>query len=438
MQSYDEVRIDIDDNVEETQEEVNPSRNHVLDIPESVVQKAKASLSKTPPLYPQSLAKKNEVNQFKRFIDMMGSLSINVSLVEALEQMPGYARFMKDLVTKNRSINFKTIKVTHQVSEMVHSMAPKLEDPSAFAIPCTIGSAKFAKALYDFGSIDYEVPIILGQTFLATGKDIVNVEVGELTFRVGDEKVVFHVCKSIRQPNSNEVDSILAVQHKRKKAIWWTLADIRGISPTFCMHKINLEEDAKPSIEYQRRLNVAMQDVVKKDIIKWLDTEVVYPISDSSWTSPLQCVLKKGGMTVVTNDNNELIPKRTSLEVFMDDFLLVGDAFDDCLANLDKVLTRCDETNLVLNWEKCHFMVEEGIVLGHKISKNGIEVDKAKIEVISKLPPLTSVKGVRTVLGHTVFYRCFIKDFSKVVNPLCKLLEKDAEFHFNDDFMRAF
>lgn len=77
------------------------------------------------------------------------------------------------------------------------------------------------------------------------------------------------------------------------------------------MHKIILEDDAKPSLEHQRRLNEAMQEVVKKEMIKWLDTGVVHPISDSSWTSPMQCVPKKGGMTVVTNDNNELILTRT-------------------------------------------------------------------------------------------------------------------------------
>ena len=104
----------------------------------------------------------------------------------------------------------------------------------------------------------------------------------------------------------------------------------------------------------------------------------------------------------------------------MDDFSVVGDSFEECLTNLDRVLARCEDTNLVLNWEKCHFMVEEGIVLGHKISKRGIEVDKAKIEVISRLPPPTSVKGVRRFLGHAGFYRRFITDFSKVVNPLCK------------------
>ena len=92
-----------------------------------------------------------------------------------------------------------------------------------------------------------------------------------------------------------------------------------------------------------------------------------------------------------------------SIEVFMDDFSMIGFTFDDCLQNLMSVLKRCMETNLVLNWEKCHFMVREGIVLGHHVSKRGIEVDRAKIEIIEKLPPPTSVKGVWSFLGHAGF-----------------------------------
>ena len=90
------------------------------------------------------------------------------------------------------------------------------------------------------------------------------------------------------------------------------------------------------------------------------------------------------------------------------------------------MLQQCEETNLVLNWEKCHFMVQEGIMLGHKISARGIEVDKAKIDVIEKLPPLVNVKGVRSFLGHARFNRWFIKDFSKIAKPLSNLLNKDA------------
>ena len=305
------------------------------------------------------------------------------------------------------------------------------------------------------------------------------------------------------------------------------------------MHKILLEDDAKPSVEHQRRLNPNMKEVVRKEILKWLDAGIIYPISDSSWVSPVQVVPKKGGMTVVPNENNELIPQRTVtgwrvcidyrklnkatrkdhfplpfldqmldklagqayycfldgytgynqiliapgdqekttftcpygtfafrkkpfglcnapatfqrtmmaifsdmvekfIEVFMDDFSVFGESFDLCLANLEKVLQRCVETNLVLNWEKCHFMVKEGIVLGHKVSIHGIEVDRAKIETIEKLSPPNTIKGIRSFLGHARFYRRFIKDFSKITKPLCKLLEKDAPFVFDENCLSAF
>ncbi|GJZ16752.1 hypothetical protein Tco_0552875 [Tanacetum coccineum] len=88
------------------------------------------------------------------------------------------------------------------------------------------------------------------------------------------------------------------------------------------------------------------------------------------------------------------------------------------------MLKRCEDTNLVLNWEKCHFMCREGIVLGHKISKSGIEVDRAKVDVIAKLPHPTTVKGVRSFLGHTGFYRRFIQDFSKIARPMTYHLRK--------------
>ena len=98
-------------------------------------------------------------------------------------------------------------------------------------------------------------------------------------------------------------------------------------------------------------------------------------------------------------------------EVFMDDFSVYGSSFDDCLSNLYRVLERCEETNFVLNWEKCHFMVNEGIVLGHKISERGIEVDKAKVDDIEKMSCPKDIKGIRSFLGHAGFYRRFIKDF---------------------------
>nr|GEZ61996.1 reverse transcriptase domain-containing protein [Tanacetum cinerariifolium] len=104
----------------------------------------------------------------------------------------------------------------------------------------------------------------------------------------------------------------------------------------------------------------------------------------------------------------------------------------------DTMLQRCEDTNLVLNWEKCHFMVKEGIVLGHKIFNNRLDVDRAKVDVLAKLPHPTTVKGVRIFLGHVEFYQRFIHDFSKIARPMTHLLEKDTPFVFSKDCIDAF
>ena len=122
----------------------------------------------------------------------------------------------------------------------------------------------------------------------------------------------------------------------------------------------------------------------------------------------------------------------------MDDFIVYGYYFDNCLHNLTLVLQRCIETNLVLNSKKCHFIVEQGIVLGHVVSSRGIEVDKAKVDTIQSLPYPTSVQEVCSFLGHADFYRSLIKDFSKIALPLCKLLQKDVAFEFDEACKKAF
>nr|GFB68228.1 DNA-directed DNA polymerase [Tanacetum cinerariifolium] len=258
--------------------------------------------------------------------------------------------------------------------------------------------------------------------------------------------------------SSNEKTDLINVLKTQKKAISWKLTDIKGIDPEFCSHKILLEEDFSPKVQSQMRVNPKIHDVIKKKVEKLLDAGLIYPISDSTWVSPIHCVPKKGGMTVVKNDENELVPTRLMLErlagneyycfldgfsgyfqisidpkdqekttftcpygtfaykrmpfslcnapgtfqrcmmaifhdmikkimeVFMDDFSIFRNSFSTCLTNLENMLKRYEDTKLALNWENSHFMVKECIVLGHKISKKGIEVDKAKIEVISKLP----------------------------------------------------
>ncbi|GKE36812.1 reverse transcriptase domain-containing protein [Tanacetum coccineum] len=196
---------------------------------------------------------------------------------------------------------------------------------------------------------------------------------------------------------------LVSVLKKHKEAFAWKMTDIPSICPSFCKHKIQLLDDKKPVVQKQRRLNLNMQEVVKKEIVKLSDTGIIYPIADSPW------------VIVVTNKNDELVPTRT----------VTG-------------WRRCKDAHLVLNWEKCHFMVKEGIVLGYKVSSAGLEVDKEKIDVIIKLPPPTNIKGVRSFLGHASFYRRFIKDFSKIARPLTKLLEKDTPFEFNDECQKAF
>ncbi|CAL9000990.1 unnamed protein product [Prunus brigantina] len=336
-----------------------------------------------------------------------------------------------------------------------------------------------------------------------------------------------------------EEDKLIRVLKEFKSAIGWSIADIKGISPTMCMHRILLEEGAKPTREPQRRLNPHMKEVVRAEVLKLLDVGIIYPISDSKWVSAVHVVPKRIGITVVKNEHKELVQTRPAaswrvctdyrklnsntrkdyfpmpfidqmherlaghayycfldgysgynqiaiapedqekttftcpfctfayrrmpfglcnapatfqrcmlaifsdmierfIEVFMDDFSVFGSSFDNCLNHLSLVLQRCQETNLILNWEKCQFMVKQGVVLGHVISSKGIEVDKEKIDIISNMAAPTSMKGVRSFLGHAGFYRRFIKDFSKITYPLCNLLAKDVVFHFDKDCMNAF
>ncbi|GJT04478.1 reverse transcriptase domain-containing protein [Tanacetum coccineum] len=172
-------------------------------------------------------------------------------------------------------------------------------------------------------------------------------------------------------------NKLIYVLKKHKRAFSWKTTDIPGICPSFCKHKIQLQEDKKAVVQKQRRLNPNMQEVVKKEIVKLLDTWIIYLIADSPWVCFIHCVPRKGVITVVTNERNELVPTRTvtgwcmlaifhdmieeSVEVFMDDFSVFGSYFDHCLNNLNKMLQRCEDAHLVLNWEKCHFMVKEGI-----------------------------------------------------------------------------
>nr|GFB79927.1 reverse transcriptase domain-containing protein [Tanacetum cinerariifolium] len=167
-----------------------------------------------------------------------------------------------------------------------------------------------------------------------------------------------------------EKTTLIKVLKSNKQAFAWKLSDIKDINPKFCTHKIRMEDNFKLAVQHQRRVNPKIHEVIKKEVLKLHDAGLIYLISDSPWVSLMHYVPKKGGFTVVENEEKELIP-----------------------------------TRLVTGWrEKSHFMVKEGIVLGHKISKNEIEVDKAKVDVIAKLPHPTTIKGIRSFFGHAGFY----------------------------------
>jgi hypothetical protein len=111
-----------------------------------------------------------------------------------------------------------------------------------------------------------------------------------------------------------ENDMLLNLLKKHKKVIGYSINDLKGLSPAFCTHRIPMEDQCKPIVDHQSRLTQAMREVVKKEVIKLLDTRIIYPVPHSEWVSPVHCVLKKGGLTVVKNEKNELIPQRTVTE----------------------------------------------------------------------------------------------------------------------------
>nr|GFB79105.1 reverse transcriptase domain-containing protein [Tanacetum cinerariifolium] len=129
----------------------------------------------------------------------------------------------------------------------------------------------------------------------------------EYAFLEGDNKLPVIIAKEL---GSEEKAALLKVLKSHKRAIAWKLSDIQGINPKFCSHKILMKEDYKPAVQHQRRVNPKIHDVIKKEVEKLLDVGLIYPISDSPWVTPVHCVPKKGGFTVVDNEENELIPTR--------------------------------------------------------------------------------------------------------------------------------
>ncbi|XP_039134218.1 uncharacterized mitochondrial protein AtMg00860-like [Dioscorea cayenensis subsp. rotundata] len=163
----------------------------------------------------------------------------------------------------------------------------------------------------------------------------------------------------------------------------------------------------------------------------------VFTIAIDLVKEDVQNIIAKPAVQIIVGIELKQLPAHLEY-VFLDNDPFYEDSFYGCLENLRRALARYKETNLVLNWEKCQVMVREGIVLGHKISHEGIEVDKAKLDAIGKLPRPKSTKDVRSFLSHMGFYRRFILDFSRISKPLTKLLEKDTLINFDQHCLLVF
>ncbi|CAN6551661.1 unnamed protein product [Malus baccata var. baccata] len=404
-------------------------------------------------------SKKDESD--KDIIDTFRKVQVNIPLLDAIKQVPKYAKFLKGLcTTKKRASNKKVVRVSENVSAVLQrKLPPKCKDPDSFTIPYFIGNTRFESAMLDLGaSINVMLYSIYASMNLGELKnDGVIIQLADrsnaypkgvledvlvhahgnnkehLAVPIQEEFVEMvatlksnptHIGKfpnlisipnstnkllpSVIQPPSLELkplpshlkyvflgeqdtlpviisssltaqedDKLVRVLREYRTAIGWTLADINGISSTTYMYRILLEEGAKPSKEAQRRLNPPMMDVVKKEIIKLLDCEVIYPISDSHWVSQVQVVPKKSGVTVVKNEDNELVPTRIQTE-----------------------------------WRVC--------------------IDYWKLNATTRKDhfPLPFI--------DQMLERRFIKDFSKIVQPFCRLLQKEVAFEFNKECETAF
>ncbi|GJW00182.1 reverse transcriptase domain-containing protein [Tanacetum coccineum] len=456
----------------------------------SFAQKTKTSLPYPSRLAKEKIREKDDILASK-FMEIFRNLHFELSFADALIHMPKFApMFKKMLNNKDKLIELTKTPLNENCSAVVLKKLPeKLGDPGRFLIPCDFSEFDNCLALADLGASINLMPLSIWKKLGLPGLNDTKMvlELADRTISKPTEysQEVLDFSNSVAYNNPSpgydpivsnssptltpfeesdfllfeEADAFIAIDDEQiSTEINATYYDPED--PEFCSHKILLEDDYEPSVQHQRRVNPKIHDVIKKEVEKLLDAGLIYPISDSPWVSPVHCVPKKGGMTVVTNEENELVPTRLvtgwrvcidyrklneatckdhfplpfmdqmlerlasnefycfldgfsgyfqipidpkdqekttftcpygtfayrrmpfglcnapgtfqrcmmaifhdmiekTMEVFMDDFSVFGDSFSSCLANLDRMLKRCEDTKLALNWEKSHFMVKE-------------------------------------------------------------------------------
>nr|GEX65142.1 reverse transcriptase domain-containing protein [Tanacetum cinerariifolium] len=429
----------------------------------------------------------------------------------ALLLMPKFASTIKSLLT-NKDKLFELVKVPlneNCLAMLLKKLFEKLGDLGKFLIPCDFSGidlslpeltptrmtfeladrsithpkgvaedvfVKVGKFHFptDFMVVDFEadprVLVILGRSFLRTGRALIDVYGEEITLRVNDESYNSKSSNPTLVSNPSFSESEFCKEPIVKSSL--PILTPFGESDFFLeeIEDFLKDESILTGIEYSFYDPEGDILYLGKEVIKLLDAGMIYPISDNPWVSPIHCVPKKGGMTVVANENNELIPTRlvTGWRVCID-YRKLNDATRKdhfLLPFMDQRLERLagNEFYCFLDGFSRYFQIpidpqdQEKTIFtcpygtfayrrmpfglcnapGHKISKSRIEVDRAKVDVIAKLPHPTTVKGVRSFLGHAGFYRRFIQDFSKIARPMTHLLENETPFVFSKDCIDAF
>nr|GEV03665.1 reverse transcriptase domain-containing protein [Tanacetum cinerariifolium] len=450
--------------------------------------------------------------QIEKFYKIFKDMSFEISFTDALILMPKFASTLKALIGNKEKLSemARTPMNEHCLMVILNKLPRKLRDPGKFLIPCEFPGMDECLALADLGASINLMPLFVWEVIslleltptcmtleladCSVSKPIVSLKMSHLKdgdFLLFEEADAFLSLED--DPNSPKINpfyydpegDILLLEAILDSEPLPPLPNHEQYMPSFkkelkvCEAKtvksfvdeppeVKLK-DLPPHLEYaflegNNKLPVIIAielgDEEKSALIKvekLLDAGLIYPISDSSWVSPVHCVPKKGGFTVDENEENKLIPTRlvtrmvtitivssmVSLGIFKFPLTLVirrklhSPAPTERLP-IDSCLSVCAMHRARFKGEKSHFMVKEGIVLGHKISKNEIEVDKAKIDVIAKLPHPTTVKGVWSFLGHAGFYRRIIQDFSKISRLMTHLLEKNTPFIFSEDCIKVF
>nr|GEX48231.1 hypothetical protein [Tanacetum cinerariifolium] len=486
--SYDGPQIPplvVENEPEATKDTVNPTNNeNTEDVQPQVVQSkpvtsdpaiALVSASKPNPKasipypYRRNDERNHEKanNQIEKFYQIFKDMSFEISFVDVLILMPKFASTLKALIGNKEKLSemARTPLNEHCSAVLLKKLPKNLGDPGKFLIPC------------DFSDFDADprVPLILGRSFLKIGRALIDVFEGELTLRVGKEAITFNLDQTSRYSanysdmTAKRIDAIdMACEEYSQEVLYFfdTISSgnptsfydpiVSATSPTltpFGNGDFLLEEELKICEVKTDKSSVDEPPVVE---LKALPPHLEYAFLEGDdklsviIAKDLSVEEKTTLITVLKSHKRAMLERLAGnqyycfLDGFSGYFQIPFDPNDQ-----EKTTFTCPYGTFAyafwamqcsghVSKEKSHFMVKEGIVLGHKISKQGIEVDKAKVDVISKLPHPTTVKGIRSFLGHAGFYRRFIKDFSKIARPMTRLLKKDTPFIFSQECVDAF